>query len=54
MFLAQQPAQTPQLPDLPPGPSLDNVHGTIEIPPYEPWQIGVMIALAVIAFSLLT
>ncbi len=54
MFLAQLPAQTPQLPDLPPGPSLDNVRGPIEIPPYEPWQIGVMIALAVIAFSLLT
>ena len=47
------PAQTPQLPDLPPGPSLDNVRGPIEIPPYEPWQIGVMIALGVIALGLL-
>ena len=53
MFLAQLPAQTPQLPDLPPGPSLDRVRGPIEIPPFEPWQIGVMIALAVLALSLL-
>ena len=47
------PAQTPQLPDLPPGPSLDHVRGPIEIPPYEPWQIGVMLALGVIALGLL-
>lgn len=53
MFLAQLPAQTPQLPDLPPGPSLDRVRGPIEIPPYEPWQIGVMIALGLILLGLL-
>ena len=53
MFLAQLPAQSPQLPDLPPGPSLDRVRGPIEIPPFEPWQIGVIIALAVLALSVL-
>ena len=47
------PAQTPQLPDLPAGPSLEHVRGPIEIPPYEPWQIGVMIALGIIALALL-
>ncbi|CAA6691403.1 MULTISPECIES: hypothetical protein [unclassified Lentimonas] len=47
------PAQTPQLPDLPPGPSLDHVRGPIEIPPFEPWQLGVMIALGLIALGLL-
>jgi hypothetical protein len=53
MFLAQLPAQSPQLPDLPPGPSLDRVRGPIEIPPYEPWQIGVMVTLAVLVLGLL-
>ena len=38
MFLAQI-ANTPQLPELPKGPSLDRVRGPIEIPTYEPWQI---------------
>ena len=52
MFLAQI-ANAPQLPDLPPGPSLDRVRGPIEIPPFEAWQIGVMIALAVLALGLL-
>ena len=52
MFLAQI-ANAPQLPDLPPGPSLDRVRGPIEIPPFEPWQIGVIIALAVLALSVL-
>jgi hypothetical protein len=52
MFLAQI-ANTPQLPDLPPGPSLDRVRGPIEIPPYEPWQIAVMIALGLLALGLL-
>ncbi len=52
MFLAQI-ANAPQLPDLPPGPSLDRVRGPIEIPPYEPWQIGVMITLAVLILGLL-
>ena len=52
--LAALPAQTPGLPDLPPGPSLDRVRGPIEIPPYEAWQIGVIIALAILALSLLT
>lgn len=47
------PAQTPQLPDLPAGPSLEHVRGPIEIPPYEPWQIGVMIALGGLAVGLL-
>jgi hypothetical protein len=51
--LGQLPAQTSQLPDLPPGPSLDRVRGPIEIPPYEPWQIGVIIALALLALGLL-
>ena len=53
LSLAQLPTQTPQLPDLPPGPSLDRVRGPIEIPPYEPWQIGVIIALALLALGLL-
>jgi hypothetical protein len=53
MFLAQI-ANAPQLPDLPAGPSLDRVRGPIEIPLYEPWQIGVMIALGVLALGLLT
>jgi|TARA_B110000093_G_scaffold73878_1_gene80261 hypothetical protein len=52
MFLAQI-ANAPQLPDLPPGPSLDRVRGPIEIPPYEPWQIGVMVTLAVLVLGLL-
>ena len=52
-LLAALPAQTPGLPNLPPGPSLDRVRGPIEIPPFEPWQIGVIIALAVIALSVL-
>ena len=51
--LAALPAQTPRLPDLPPGPSLDRVRGPIEIPPYEPWQIGVIIALVLLALGLL-
>jgi hypothetical protein len=51
--LGQLPAQTPQLPDLPVGPSLARVRGPIEIPPYEPWQIGVMIALGALALGLL-
>ena len=54
MVLAQLPAQTPQLPNLPAGPSLDRVRGPIEIPPYEPWQIGVMIALALLVLGILT
>ena len=52
-LLAALPAQTPGLPNLPPGPSLDRVRGPIEIPPFEPWQIGVIIALAVLALSVL-
>ncbi len=52
--LGQLPAQTPQLPDLPTGPSLDRVRGPIEIPPYEPWQIAVMIALSILALGCLT
>jgi len=52
MFLAQI-ANPPQLPDLPPGPSLDRVRGPIEIPPFEAWQIGVMITLAILALGLL-
>ena len=53
MFLAQI-ANAPQLPDLPPGPSLDRVRGPIEIPPFEAWQIGVMIALALLVLGVLT
>jgi len=52
-LLAALPAQTPGLPNLPPGPSFDRVRGPIEIPPFEPWQIGVIIALAVLALSVL-
>jgi len=52
-LLAALPAQKPGLPNLPPGPSLDRVRGPIEIPPFEPWQIGVIIALAVLALSVL-
>jgi hypothetical protein len=54
MLLAQLPAQAPQLPDLPDGPSLDHVRGPIEIPLYEPWEIGLMIALGTLALGLLT
>ena len=46
MFLAQI-ANTPQLPELPKGPSLDRVLGPIEIPAYEIWQI-VLVTLLII------
>lgn len=48
MFLAQI-ANTPQLPELPEGPSLESVRGPVEIPAFETWQI----ALAGIALILL-
>lgn len=52
MFLAQMP--TPQLPPLPEGPALDRVRGPVEIPAYEPWQLGLAIALGVILLVLIT
>ena len=42
---AELPQQTPTVPELPPGPSLDHVRGPIEIPFMENWQI-VLIALS--------
>jgi hypothetical protein len=51
MFLAQTPS--PQIPDLPAGPALDRVRGPVEIPPFEPWQIGVMAALGLLVLCLL-
>lgn len=53
MFLAQLPTPAPTVPDLPAGPSLEHVRGPIEIPFFEPWQIGVMIALGVFVLSLI-
>jgi hypothetical protein len=49
--LAQMP--TPLLPELPAGPSLDRVRGPINIPMFEPWQIGVLILLGVLFVGLL-
>ena len=51
--LAALPAQTPALPDLPAGPPLDRVRGPIEIPLYEPWQIGLILTLGILALGLL-
>ncbi len=51
MFLAQMP--TPQLPPLPEGPALERVRGPIEIPAYEPWQIGLAIACGLILLVLI-
>lgn len=46
IFLAQMP--TPQLPPLPDGPALERVRGPVEIPAYEPWQVGLAIAFGLI------
>lgn len=51
LSLAQMP--TPQLPDLPAGPSLDRVRGPVDIPPFEPWQLGLAALLGVFALGLL-
>ena len=51
MLLAQMP--TTQTPDLPPGPALDRVRGPVDIPPFEPWQIGIITALGLLLLSLL-
>jgi hypothetical protein len=50
MFLAQMPA-APQLPPLPEGPSLESARGPVEIPLYEPWQIGLFIGLGILAVA---
>jgi len=45
---------SPQIPDLPAGPSLDHVRGPVTIPPYETWQYAVMILMALLIFALLS
>ena len=40
----------PSLPELPPGPSLENIRGPVEIPILEPWQI---LLIAVLTFIFL-
>ena len=52
IFFAQMP-NTSQMPPLPKGPSLDRVRAPIEIPTYEPWQIGLAIGFVVLFISLL-
>jgi hypothetical protein len=51
--LAALPPQAPALPELPAGPSLDRVRGPIPIPMFEPWQIGVILILGILALGLL-
>ena len=51
MLLAQMP--TTHIPDLPAGPALDRVRGPVDIPPFEPWQIGIITALGLLLLSLL-
>ena len=53
MFFAQLQVPSGQLPDLPLGPTLERARGPIEIPPYEPWQIGLMIGLLALVLGLL-
>lgn len=52
MFLAQI-ANAPKMPDLPAGPSLDRVRGPVQIPLFEPWQLGLAALLAILAIGLL-
>ena len=52
IFIAQIPA-SPQLPPLPEGPSIDRVHGPINIPAYEPWQIALLLGFIIVIFGLL-
>ena len=52
MLLAQMP--TTQIPDLPAGPALDSVRGPVDIPLFEPWQIGIITALGLLLIALLT
>ncbi len=47
------PNPASQLPDLPPGPSLDHVRGPVQIPPFETWQIALMIAAGILVLALL-
>ena len=51
MLLAQMP--TTQIPDLPVGPALDRVRGPVDIPLFEPWQIGIITALGLLLIALL-
>ena len=53
MFFAQLQVPSGQLPGLPLGPALERARGPIEIPPYEPWQIGLMIGLLALVLGLL-
>lgn len=46
--------QTPNLPELPPGPSLDRVRGPVEIPFLETWQIVLIVSLGIVIVSILT
>ena len=50
---APLPNSASQLPDLPPGPSLDHVRGPVEIPPFETWQIAAMVAAGLLVLALL-
>lgn len=52
MFLAQI-TNTPQLPELPKGPSLDRVRGPVEIPAYESWQIALAVLLIVLVLGII-
>lgn len=47
------PRQTPAIPELPPGPSLDRVRGPVEIPLLETWQSALIILLGVIVAGLI-
>jgi hypothetical protein len=51
--LSTLPPQAGALPKLPEGPSFENVRGPIDIPTYEPWQIGIIIVLGLITLALL-
>ncbi|MFP4203015.1 MAG: hypothetical protein ACLFS4_01625 [Opitutales bacterium] len=50
MIFAQMPSQAPELP---PGPSLEEARGPIEVPALEPWQILTLALLGIIALALL-
>ena len=53
LSLTGLPQQTPTVPELPPGPSLDRVRGPVEIPFMEPWQITLIALLVLIVVALL-
>lgn len=47
------PQQTPMIPELPPGPSLDRVRGPIDMPFPETWQIVLIALLGIVVAGLL-